>query len=94
MIPGGDHTCHALLMGTFSLLLNLTLKYRTVSWGRLTIGAGSVWLLFFSTIEEFSQLYMVHRAFDLLDLGCNILGILCADQMVKRMMIKRSRRRI
>jgi VanZ family protein len=74
-IPGGDKLAHFLLMGGLSLLVNLSLRARQV---RLPIGSvllGSLVLYLLVTIEEFTQLLLPSRSFDLADLASNYVGI-------------------
>ena len=71
-IPYGDKIGHFFLMGIFSFLVNLTLKARRVYWillGSLIVGS-------IVTLEEFSQIFVRGRSFDLSDLAADFTGIL------------------
>jgi polysaccharide biosynthesis protein VpsQ len=71
-IPFGDKIGHFFLIGIFSFLLNLSLNCRKV-W-RVLIG--SLIVLAIVTLEEFSQIFIRGRSFDLTDLVADFLGIL------------------
>ncbi len=45
-------------------------------WSNYWIPLGTLALLVLATVEEFSQMFFIHRTFDLLDLVCNISRIL------------------
>ena len=73
--PGADKICHFLLMGTMALLANLALGGRKVQLASKSPYLGSLIVLILVTLEEFSQLFVSSRSFDLLDLSFDILGI-------------------
>ncbi len=67
-----DKVLHFVLVGMLAFFLNLSLRnrcWRAIQLGTLVVGIAA-------TAEEFSQLAFVNRTFDLLDLACNLLGIL------------------
>lgn len=70
-IPYGDKIGHFCLMGIFSFLLNLSLKCRAV----YKVLLGSLIVFGVVTIEEFSQLFVQGRTFDLGDLFFDFSGI-------------------
>jgi len=72
----GDKALHFLLVGLLAFLLNLSLQAKLIRWKDFWIPVGTLTLLVFATVEEFSQMFFVHRTFDLLDLACNVGGIL------------------
>lgn len=74
-VPGGDKIGHFLLMGVFSYLVNLSLRCRTVTVlsRRMLLGSAVVFLAV--TLEEFSQIFLRHRTFDLIDLLFDCAGI-------------------
>ena len=77
-IPYGDKICHALLYGVMALLLNYGLGFRSCAVsgrGHPDLQFGSIIVLAFATIEEFSQYFITSRTFDLWDLGADLLGI-------------------
>ncbi len=83
--PYGDKFAHAILIGTLAFILNLAANGKTVSW------LGKKWLLIsflmlpLVTIEEFSQIFIDNRTFDLIDLGANYIGIAIASWAILKM---------
>lgn len=75
-IPYGDKIGHFILIGLLSLLVNLSLKCAHFKIGSWFLLKGSLFVLIVVTLEEFSQLWIETRTFDLGDLGCDYLGIL------------------
>ena len=88
-VPAGDKVGHFLLIGTLSFLVNASLKARRVTMGPVQLLLGSLLVALVVTAEEFSQLFLVHRSFDLLDLAADYLGILLFGQLVRRFVAKR-----
>jgi len=89
-VPGSDKIAHVLLLGTMSLLLNLSLgcrRTRLVGRSPLT---GSLVLAVLITIEEFSQIWVPTRSFSLGDLACNYLGIVLSGWLAARIHRRRS----
>lgn len=78
-IPMGDKIGHTILVGSLTLLLNWSLQMRTFLVGRWLLLMGSCIVFGLTTIEEFSQIWITNRTFDLVDLACNYLGILIAS---------------
>ena len=74
-IPGGDKLAHFLLMGGMSLLVNLSLRAKQLRLPGGSILLGSLVLYLLVTIEEFTQMLLPSRSFDLTDLAANYLGI-------------------
>ena len=77
-IPYGDKICHALLYGIMALFLNYGLGFRSCTMsrrGHLDLQLGSIIVLTFATLEEFSQYFIASRTFDLWDLGADIVGV-------------------
>jgi len=80
-IPYGDKVGHLLLIGLLSLVVNLSLRTRQIKLlGRLVL-QGSLIVFLIITFEEFTQLFIPTRTFDLGDLGCDYLGILAGGQL-------------
>ena len=71
-IPYGDKLGHATLYGVMAMLLNYGLSYRKIKGLQL----GAVLVLTFAIIEEFSQIYIPSRTFDLYDILADIVGVL------------------
>ena len=77
-IPYGDKMCHALLYGVMAFLLNYGLGFRKLYlFGVMAITPyiGSIIVLTFATLEEYSQYYIPSRTFDLWDLGADFIGV-------------------
>lgn len=74
--PYADKVGHLILMGLFSLLLNLALSCRKIKVGRLSILKGSLIVAVVVTLEEFSQIFVRYRSFDPVDLLFDYTGIL------------------
>lgn len=83
MLPYGDKIGHFLLMGFFSFLLNLALNARTVSAWKFNYLLGSLIVLVVVTLEEFSQIYVRGRTFDLTDLVADFLGIFLFGELAR-----------
>jgi polysaccharide biosynthesis protein VpsQ len=78
-IPYGDKIGHLLLMGTLSLLINLSLCCRTFK----KILLASVFVFAAVALEEFSKLWVEGRTFDLFDLLFDLIGIFAFGQFAK-----------
>lgn len=74
-IPFGDKFVHFGILLTFTFLLNESLKGITFHFKARHFLTGSLIILIFFTVEEFSQLFIPHRNFELMDLICNYAGI-------------------
>ena len=81
--PYGDKIGHFLLMGFFSFLLNLALSGRTVSAWKFRYLLGSLIVLTVVTAEEFSQIFIRGRTFDLGDLAADFLGIFLFGELAR-----------
>jgi len=75
MLPFGDKVSHFFLFGLLSLLLNLSLRCRMLSWRQRRVQAGTFWLLGVVFLEECSQYWIPNRTFDSGDLLADVLGI-------------------
>ena len=62
-------------MGVLSFLVNLTLSARSFQIWKFRYLLGSLIVLVIVTLEEFSQIFIRGRAFDLTDLIADYLGI-------------------
>lgn len=90
-IPSGDKIGHFLVYGIMALLLNYSLRFARVSILRTMVYTGSVVVLSFAIIEEFTQLAFESRTFDYADMAADIAGIavfsllsLLAEGMIKK----------
>lgn len=88
-LPYGDKVCHFLLYGILAFLVNLAFNNKTVLIMRRPFLLGSIWVLFFAIAEEFTQLFLVHRSFELIDIICDVLGIALASVFVRRISLPR-----
>src|SRR5687767_7946277 len=59
--PYGDKVGHFVLMGLFSLLLNLALSCRKIRLGAFSLLAGSLIVAVIVTLEELSQIFVRYR---------------------------------
>lgn len=82
-LPYGDKIGHFLLMGFLSFLVNLTLKAKSFQIWKLKYLWGSIIVLAVVTIEEFSQIFIRGRSFDLRDLGADFAGILLFGELAR-----------
>ena len=83
-VPMGDKFCHCAFMFTFSALTNLALKCRAIRLGGQTVLLGTVIVTIIVVAEEFSQLWIPGRDFDLLDLAADLVGIACGALVARR----------
>lgn len=70
-VPAGDKLAHFFLIGTRTLLINLTLRNHRVRIGLRDWLLGSLIVFTLITIEEVSQAFVPRRTFDLIDLLAN-----------------------
>jgi VanZ family protein len=80
-MPYGDKAGHFVLMGLFSLILNLALSCKTIKVRKLILLKGSLIVALVVTLEEFSQLFVRYRSFDLIDLLFDYTGIFVFGQV-------------
>ncbi|MEM7550558.1 MAG: VanZ family protein [Bacteroidota bacterium] len=78
----GDKIGHFSLFGILSALLNLALRFRTVTLSGFNIYKSSVLVLSFALLEEISQLAFPNRTFDLTDVAFDILGVITFSSKV------------
>jgi polysaccharide biosynthesis protein VpsQ len=74
-MPFGDKLGHFGLMGILTFLLNNALNGRMVQIGQVKVLFGCAIVGIAITVEEFSQIWIPSRSFDLVDLAANYLGI-------------------
>ena len=85
-VPGGDLLGHFLLLGTLSLLVNLSLGAQTFHLAGVGVLTGSLIIALIATLEECSQLWLDHRSFSLLDLAANYAGIILFGRLARRLL--------
>ncbi len=83
-IPMGDKIAHFSLIGILTFLVNASLKNQSFYLFQISVLAGSMIVFCLITIEEFSQIWISRRNFDLIDLACNYLGISIASYFNNR----------
>jgi VanZ family protein len=81
--PFGDKIGHFCLMGVFSLLVNLALNTKTIQLWKLNYLLGSLIVLTMVTAEEFSQIFIPGRTFDLSDLIFDYAGIFIFGEIAR-----------
>ena len=82
-VPFGDKIGHFLLMGMFSFLLNLALKAKTIRLWLFKYLLGSLIVFGLVTLEEFSQIFVRGRTFDLTDLIFDYAGIFIFGEIAR-----------
>lgn len=82
-LPLGDKIGHFCLMGMFSLLVNLALNAKTFRFWKFNYLLGSLIVLMIVTAEEFSQMFISGRTFDLSDLFFDYAGILTFGEIAR-----------
>jgi VanZ family protein len=78
-------------MGLLAFFVNLLLNCKKIKVFQVSVLKGSVIVLIIVTLEEFSQIFIDNRSFDLLDLTFDYLGIWVFGQLAFKLM--RSQRR-
>ncbi len=89
-IPGADKSGHFLLIGGFAFVVNYSLACRQISLRGKKIFLGSAIVALLTVLEEFSQLFIRYRTFDLLDLTFDFLGIWFFGWLAKRFATERA----
>lgn len=77
-LPYGDKLGHFCLFGALTLAVVAATKFRSFSLGRMHIYYGVVVVALFVFAEEVSQVFIVTRTFDLIDLAADVVGIVMA----------------
>jgi len=74
--PGGDLLGHFLLMGVLTFLVAFTVAMRSALEVRAAIIGSVAVMALLITLEEASQILLVHRSFSFLDLFSDYAGVL------------------
>jgi len=82
-LPFGDKIGHFFLMGIFSLLANLALSVKTIQLWKFKYLLGSLIVSAIVTLEEFSQIFVRGRAFDVGDLIVDFAGIVFFGEIAR-----------
>lgn len=80
-VPGLDKVGHFVLMGILAFLINLVLNLKKLRIFGQDFLIGSMAVLLVVALEEFSQLFLVFRAFSILDLVFDLGGILLGGKL-------------
>ena len=83
LLPFGDKIGHFCLMGMFAFVVNTASNARTVRVWKLDFLIGSLLVLTIVAIEEFSQIFVVGRTFDLKDLLADASGIFVFGELAR-----------
>ena len=76
IIPQKDKIGHFILYGVLALLLDKAFREKNYRIFKTAIPVSFVWVMAFATVEEFSQIWIPVRNFDLIDLGADLIGVL------------------
>lgn len=71
----GDKAGHLILYGVLALLVNLALNHRTIKIFSYSILTGSFLVGTFAILEEFTQIALASRSFEVYDIICDLVGI-------------------
>ena len=74
-VPFGDKLGHFLLYGFLAGLVNIALRFRRLSIWSVDINMAGVVVLCFAIAEEFTQLALAIRTFELADMLSDVLGV-------------------
>jgi VanZ family protein len=90
-LPGRDKAAHFVVMGFFAALVTLSVRKPRARIGSFDVPLGIPVVLALVTLEEFSQIWLVHRRFALDDLLSSYLGVLCFGALAWFATSRRSR---
>ncbi|WP_260680576.1 VanZ family protein [Thalassotalea sp. PS06] len=74
--PYGDKLGHLFIFGFLTLITNASLKFKTVSLGRVNTYLGTLLVSVFVLAEEFSQGFLPTRSMDIQDVIADAIGII------------------
>ena len=75
-VPFGDKLGHFLLYGTLVFLVNIASGLHMLKIKGYKILTGALLVMSFAIIEEFTQITLRTRNFEVLDIICDVLGII------------------
>lgn len=75
-LPYGDKLGHFFLFGGLAFSLNYALRLRSIRVAFISIPLGSLVVLSFAILEEFTQVYIPSRSFDMFDIYSDVAGVL------------------
>ena len=74
-VPHGDKVGHFLLYGFLAGLVNVALRFRRLNIWSLDINMAGVIVICFAIAEEFTQLALAIRTFEVADMLADVLGV-------------------
>ena len=80
-IPGLDKIGHFILMGILSFLVNLLFKAEKIQLLSKEFLIGSLVVILVVSLEEISQLFLIYRAFNWVDLAFDLGGIFLGGRL-------------
>lgn len=72
----GDKYAHFLVYGMLAFLLHIGMRGKVWRWWGLAVPAAAILVLGFGLAEEITQLALPRRQFSVMDLACNLGGVL------------------
>lgn len=84
-LPYGDKFAHFFLFGALSLLAGLSFPTRRASIPCFTPLLSSLVLAALITVEEFSQIALARRDFDIFDLSAGLIGVFLFGELGARL---------
>lgn len=93
-MPHADKLAHFLLLGTLSFFVNLSLECRQITIKGKEVMLGSLLIATVITVEEFSQIFIPHRNFEILDMVSNYAGIFLFSKFAILFYVRQSRKAV
>jgi hypothetical protein len=82
LLPFGDKIGHMFLFGLLSAVTIIAFNYRQVHINGYKVPVGAIIAWVFTLIEELSQLFFMHRTFDLMDVAADLIGITLTESSI------------
>jgi VanZ family protein len=76
-LPFGDKAGHFILYGLLAFLANLALDNKRIRVFSYRVLLGAMLVLTFAVLEEFTQIMLSTRDFELWDIACDLGGVAC-----------------
>jgi len=74
-IPYSDKIAHALLFGVMAMLLNYSLKFKSIKFWKFNLQVGAIIVLTFAGLEELTQAFNPNRTLDWGDFIADVVGV-------------------
>ncbi|MEA2028797.1 MAG: VanZ family protein [Campylobacterota bacterium] len=74
-VPYSDKIAHALLFGVMAMLLNYSLKFKSIEFWKFNLQIGAIIVLTFAGLEELSQAFNPNRTLDWGDFIADVVGV-------------------